>query len=84
MYVFQFLGELVHLIEAAFGSSQAVAAIASSVSTCATATAAQAWPRVCAAVPTKLTETLIMLLVLGLIDVVMISNLLDHGHRRWL
>ena len=32
--------------------------------------------KLCAAAPTKLTETLIMLLVLGLIDVVMISNLL--------
>ena len=75
VYVFHFWVELVHLIEAAFGSSQAVAAIASSVQPC-DPTAAQVADRVCAPVPTKLTETLIMLLVLGLIDVVMISNLL--------
>jgi len=75
VYVFHFWVELVHLIEAAFGSSQAVAAIATSVQPC-DAAVAQAKGSVCAAVPTKLTETLIMLLVLGLIDVVMISNLL--------
>ncbi|MBL8311809.1 MAG: YqhA family protein [Burkholderiales bacterium] len=75
VYVFHFWVELVHLIEAAFGSTQAVATIASAVQPC-DPEAAKIANRVCAAVPTKLTETLIMLLVLGLIDVVMISNLL--------
>ena len=65
VYVFHFWVELAHLIEAAFGSSQAVAAIATSVQPC-DAAVALAKGSVCAAVPTKLTETLIMLLVLGL------------------
>ncbi len=30
----------------------------------------------------ELNETVIMLVVLALIDVVMISNLVDHGHHR--
>ena len=75
VYVFHFWVELVHLIEAAFGSADAVRIIASSVQPC-DANVASAANKVCAAPPTKLTETLIMLLVLGLIDVVMISNLL--------
>jgi len=77
VYVFHFWVELTHLIEAAFGSTQAVQLIASSVQPCDVAQmAAKIPPQVCPVVPTKLTETLIMLLVLGLIDVVMISNLL--------
>lgn len=77
VYVFHFWVELVHLIEAAFGSVDAVTAIAGSVQPCDSgARAAMNPPQVCPTVPTKLTETLIMLLVLGLIDVVMISNLL--------
>jgi uncharacterized protein (TIGR00645 family) len=77
VYVFHFWVELVHLIEAAFGSTQAVQIIASSVQPCDPAVMAAKQPAaMCPAVPTKLTETLIMLLVLGLIDVVMISNLL--------
>jgi uncharacterized protein (TIGR00645 family) len=75
VYVFHFWVELVHLIEAAFGSSEAVRIIANAVQPCDPDVAAAA-RKVCAAVPAKLTETLIMLLVLGLIDVVMISNLL--------
>ncbi len=75
VYVFHFWVELVHLIEAAFGSADAVRIIAASVQPC-DASVALAADKVCAAPPTKLTETLIMLLVLGLIDVVMISNLL--------
>ncbi len=67
VYVYHFWLELIHLIEGAFGSEEAVAAIAHTVLT-------QASPE--AAVPTHLNETLIMLVVLGLIDVVMISNLL--------
>jgi len=65
VYVLQFWIELVHLVEAAMGSSTALEAIRESV-----------------AVPgaektiVQSRETLTMLLVLGLIDVVMISNLL--------
>jgi uncharacterized protein (TIGR00645 family) len=75
VYVFHFWVELVHLIEAAFGSAEAVRIIANSVQPC-DVDQAKAAQKICAAPPTKLTETLIMLLVLGLIDVVMISNLL--------
>ena len=77
VYVFHFWVELVHLIEAAFGSAEAVRVIASSVQPCDAGVRAAMNPsQTCPAVPTTLTETLIMLLVLGLIDVVMISNLL--------
>jgi uncharacterized protein (TIGR00645 family) len=67
--------ELVHLVEAAFGNQAALDAIYRSVSVSADpsrvsdAAAAAGEPR-------HLTETVIMLVVLGLIDVVMISNLL--------
>ncbi|HUG22655.1 YqhA family protein [Piscinibacter sp.] len=64
VYVFHFWVELVHLIEAAFGDQTALQAIYSAVGTGD------------APVGGKLTETTIMLVVLGLIDVVMISNLL--------
>ena len=64
VYAFHFWVELVHLIEAAFGNQEALNAIfAASGQHSATP-------------PTHLTETTIMLVVLGLIDVVMISNLL--------
>ena len=77
VYVFHFWVELVHLIEAAFGSTEAVKMIANAVQPCDAAIRGAMQPaQVCPAVPGKLTETLIMLLVLGLIDVVMISNLL--------
>ncbi len=65
VYVFHFWVELVHLIEAAFGNQTAMQAIFSAVGV--TGEAAKG---------TKLTETIIMLVVLGLIDVLMISNLL--------
>ena len=71
VYVFHFWVELVHLVEAAFGSQTALQAILDSVTV--KSTIAGAIPVV---PPTKLTETVIMLVVLGLIDVVMISNLL--------
>jgi uncharacterized protein (TIGR00645 family) len=61
VYVFHFWVELVHLIEAAFGNQAALQSLVSSIGY--------------AAAP-KLNETVIMLVVLGLIDVVMISNLL--------
>ena len=64
VYVLHFLKELWHLIEAAFGSQTALQALISSIG-------------YKTAVPiTTLNETVIMLVVLALIDVVMISNLL--------
>ncbi len=64
VYVFHFWLELVHLLEAAFGSQTALQALISSIGYKETA------------VTTSLNETIIMLVVLALIDVVMISNLL--------
>ncbi|MEO7278422.1 MAG: YqhA family protein [Casimicrobium sp.] len=75
VYVFHFWVELVHLISAVFGSTESVQLIASLVQPCDVAQMA-AKQQFCPPVPTKMTETLIMLVVLGLIDVVMISNLL--------
>jgi uncharacterized protein (TIGR00645 family) len=63
VYVWRFLLELLHLIEAAFGSDAALASLVKSVGY----TGVEG---------TGLNETIIMLVVLGLIDVVMISNLL--------
>ena len=64
VYVFMFWSELYYLILSAFGNEAALQHIL-------TAIAVEG-----AAVPTKLNEVTIMLVVLGLIDVVMISNLL--------
>ena len=64
VYVFHFWIELVHLLEAAFGSKTALQALISSIGYKETM------------VTTGLNETIIMLVVLALIDVVMISNLL--------
>ncbi|WP_290870256.1 TIGR00645 family protein [Aquabacterium sp.] len=64
VYVFHFWVELVHLVEAAFGNQAALQAIY------------EASGQHGEGAPTHLTETTIMLVVLGLIDVVMISNLL--------
>jgi uncharacterized protein (TIGR00645 family) len=64
VYVYHFWVELVHLIEAAFGSQTVLQALVSSMGYQADAPL------------TGLNETLIMLVVLALIDVVMISNLL--------
>ncbi|HMX10184.1 MAG TPA: TIGR00645 family protein [Burkholderiaceae bacterium] len=66
VYVFHFWVELVHLIEAAFGNQHALAILVKSIGY---------RPEAGEAV-TQLNETVIMLVVLGLIDVVMISNLL--------
>jgi uncharacterized protein (TIGR00645 family) len=67
VYVWQFWIELVHLVEAAMGNQQAIELIRESVAVPgADPSFARAMSR----------ETLTMLLVLGLIDVVMISNLL--------
>jgi uncharacterized protein (TIGR00645 family) len=64
VYVFHFWVELVHLIEAAFGQQDALAKLISSIGYKSTVQV------------TQLNETIIMLVVLALIDVVMISNLL--------
>jgi uncharacterized protein (TIGR00645 family) len=62
VYVFHFWVELTHLIEAALGNQPAIDMLVASVGYLG---------------PTgALNETVIMLVVLGLIDVVMISNLL--------
>ena len=66
VYVVHFWVELVHLIEAAMGDKTALQAIMDAI-----AVKGQVVPT-----EAKLTETTIMLVVLGLIDVVMISNLL--------
>jgi uncharacterized protein (TIGR00645 family) len=81
VYVFHFWVELVHLVEAAFGNQAALAAIFKSVSVTmdtrgAQEVAAAAIAATQSGEPRQLTETVIMLVVLGLIDVVMISNLL--------
>ena len=64
VYVFHFWVELVHLLEAAFGSQTALQQLISSIGYKQTVAI------------TSLNETVIMLVVLALIDVVMISNLL--------
>jgi uncharacterized protein (TIGR00645 family) len=64
VYVFHFWVELTHLLEAAFGSQTALQQLISSIGYKQTVAV------------TSLNETVIMLVVLALIDVVMISNLL--------
>ena len=64
IYVFHFWVELVHLNEAAFGNQNALAALVKSIG------------YKDGFEVTALNETIIMLVVLALIDVVMISNLL--------
>jgi uncharacterized protein (TIGR00645 family) len=78
VYVFHFWVELVHLIEAAFGNQHALATLVESLGYKGTALLGGADGKtVIGYTPIKqLTETIIMLVVLGLIDVVMISNLL--------
>lgn len=64
IYVFHFWVELVHLVEAAFGNTDALAKLVASIGYKSDVEL------------TGLNETIIMLVVLALIDVVMISNLL--------
>ena len=64
VYVVHFLVELTHLVEAGFGSEDALQALVTSIGYKTSAPV------------TSLNETVIMLVVLALIDVVMISNLL--------
>lgn len=77
VYVFQFWGELIHLIEAVFGSKEALNSLVTSLGYKGTAILDAATGKTVGYEPiTRLSETIIMLVVLGLIDVVMISNLL--------
>ena len=64
VYVYHFWVELVHLLQAAFGSPTALQALVTSIGYRSDVQI------------TSLNETIIMLVVLALIDVVMISNLL--------
>jgi uncharacterized protein (TIGR00645 family) len=64
VYVFHFWVELVHLVEAVFGNQAALAQLVSSIGYKSDVQVS------------ALNETIIMLVVLALIDVVMISNLL--------
>jgi len=64
VYVFHFWVELVHLVEAVFGNADALAKLVTSIGYKSDVAV------------TSLNETIIMLVVLALIDVVMISNLL--------
>ena len=66
VYVWHFWVELTHLVEAAFGNQAAIQQIVTAVTPPGQAVAQMKTPN----------ETVIMLVVLGLIDVVMISNLL--------
>ncbi|WP_396268840.1 YqhA family protein [Ideonella sp.] len=66
VYVFHFWVELTHLIEAAFGDKNALQILVTSIGYKVDA----------GTTLSGLNETIIMLVVLGLIDVVMISNLL--------
>ena len=74
VYVFQFWVELSDLIGAALGNVNAMYHVTEAVLESAVSNGAGV--AVAAAHPAKLTESSIMLVVLGLIDVVMISNLL--------
>jgi uncharacterized protein (TIGR00645 family) len=77
VYVFQFWVELVHLIEAAFGNQAALATLVKSTGYQAVAIFGPDGKSIVGYEPiTHLNETIIMLVVLALIDVVMISNLL--------
>ena len=76
VYVFQFWVELVHLIEAAFGNQAALVTLVKSTGYQAAAILGPDGKVIAYEPITQLNETIIMLVVLALIDVVMISNLL--------
>ena len=75
VYVYHFWVELMHLVQAAFGSETALAELVKSIGYQAPAIRDAAGNITGVERPT-LNETVIMLVVLALIDVVMISNLL--------
>jgi uncharacterized protein (TIGR00645 family) len=70
VYVWHFMLELTHLVEALFGNQEALRALTASMGKESLEALAGGTGKL------KLTESLLMLVVLGLIDVVMISNLL--------
>jgi uncharacterized protein (TIGR00645 family) len=76
VYVYQFWVELVHLIEAAFGNQAALITLVKSSGYQAAAILGPDGRVIGYEAITALNETIIMLVVLALIDVVMISNLL--------
>lgn len=82
VYVFHFWVELVHLVEAVFGNQEALRSLIESIGYKGVAMKDAAGVAMKDAAgnvlfaPPKLNETVIMLVVLALIDVVMISNLL--------
>src|SRR5512134_2556408 len=76
VYVYHFWVELVHLIEAAFGNQAALTSLIDSLGYKGTPIVDAAGKTVGYTPIRSLSETIIMLVVLGLIDVVMISNLL--------
>ncbi len=76
VYVFHFWVELVHLVEAVFGNTDALAKLVTSIGYKAEAVVDLAGKTTGYKPIDSLNETIIMLVVLALIDVVMISNLL--------
>ena len=76
VYVFHFWVELVHLVEAVFGNADALAKLVTSIGYKAEAIVDAAGKTTGYQPIASLNETIIMLVVLALIDVVMISNLL--------
>ena len=76
VYVYHFWVELVHLVDAAFGSQTALQQLVTSIGYKALAIKDAAGTITGYEPIRQLNETIIMLVVLALIDVVMISNLL--------
>lgn len=76
VYVYRFCTELMHLIEAMFGSQKALAALVEGLGYKANPILNAEGVRVGYEAIASLNETIIMLVLLGMIDVVMISNLL--------
>ncbi len=76
VYVYHFWVELVHLVEAAFGNADALGKLVTSIGYKAEAIVDITGKTTGFQPIVSLNETIIMLVVLALIDVVMISNLL--------
>jgi uncharacterized protein (TIGR00645 family) len=75
VYVYAFWTELIHLVQAAFGNKEAIGLLIESVGYTLPEIKDASGAVIGHAAP-KFNETLLMLVVLALIDVVMISNLL--------
>jgi uncharacterized protein (TIGR00645 family) len=75
VYVYAFWTELIHLVQAAFGNKEAIGLLIESVGYTLPEIRDASGAVIGHAAP-KFNETLLMLVVLALIDVVMISNLL--------